>query len=221
MTESPRLWPVPSQEGSYLVDKGRFRPLESALPAHFILRDGSITSALAVTPSVLVHDLLFAGGPDVYPDPAADRFLIAARMPFQETRVWRLRRESATPADTLSSRKHAGVKITKSSSDVASGKLPDDFFYQNVWVADQRVSIALRPVDPPDNTLYLIIPVEPLPPGVYAVHWGGITGTGTLEQRVYLFAVADSTTGAIPELEKTEELLRKTGTAASAVTREN
>lgn len=219
MTETPRLWPVPSTEGGYLVDKGRFRPLESALPAHFILRDGSITPALAVTPTVLLSEPLFVGGPDTRPDPDVDRFLIAARMPFQETRLWRLRRESATPADVLFSSKRAGVKITKSPSDVASAKQPDDRFYQTVWVADERVSISLRPVDPPDNTLYLIITLEPLPPGGYALHWGGITGAGAIEPRVYLFAVADSATGTIPEPENTEEQRSRkiTGAAASAV----
>ena len=206
MTETPRLWPVPSMEGVYLAERGRFRPLDSALPAHFILHDGSIIPALAVTPSVLLDAPLFVGGPDVFPEPATDRFLIAARMPFQETRLWQLRRESATPADVLSSRKRAGVNKSGSPEDAAAKKQSsDDTFYQTVWVADERVSVSLRPVDAPDNTLYVIVPAAPLPPGVYAVHWGGITGNGALEQRVYLFAVPDPATGAIPEPQKTEQ----------------
>ncbi|HPO31251.1 MAG TPA: hypothetical protein PKX28_08410, partial [Candidatus Hydrogenedentes bacterium] len=98
-----------------------------------------------------------------------------------------------------------GVKTTTSGNTAAEKRQAEETYYQAVWVADARVSITLRPVDDPDGTLYVIVPDTQLSPGVYAVHWGGITGTGALEQRVYLFAVPDPATGAIPEPEKTEE----------------
>ncbi|HOJ68497.1 MAG TPA: carboxypeptidase-like regulatory domain-containing protein [Candidatus Hydrogenedentes bacterium] len=205
VAEVPRLWPVPSVEGVYLAEKGHYRPLDVARPAVFMVRDVGPTPALTVVPSILFPKPVFSGGPDAFPDPASDRFLVAARMPMRETRLWRLRRALAAPSDALSARKRAGVKTTTSGNTAAEKRQAEETYYQAVWVADARVSITLRPVDDPDGTLYVIVPDTQLSPGVYAVHWGGITGTGALEQRVYLFAVPDPATGAIPEPEKTEE----------------
>ena len=67
---------------------------------------------------------------------------------------------------------------------------------EQVWVSDAAVPVTIQPLDGPDRALFRVEPVEPLTPGVYAVHWGGLDGLTGIEQRVFLFRVLDPAAGA-------------------------
>ncbi len=203
----PRLWPIPAVEGVYLAEKGRYRTLDSARPTHYVVPDTGTASGLSVLPAmVLTESPLHGEIPSVW-DPRGNSFLVGVRMPLGETRLWRLQRVMAASADSLAQRKRAGVKNARGGE--APAKKEDESLLQPAWLPESRVPVDLRPVDEPDNNLFVIIPREALTPGVYAVDWGSLLDTGVLEQRVFLFAVADPQTGAIPEPEKTEEELKR------------
>lgn len=58
-----------------------------------------------------------------------------------------------------------------------------------VWVAAGTEKVDLVPIDNPDGLLLRLQLVQPLEPGVYAVHWGALDGYLTLERRMFMFEV--------------------------------
>ncbi len=62
-----------------------------------------------------------------------------------------------------------------------------------IWTAGGTIDADLVPVDTPQGVLRRLRIDRPLEPGAYAVHWGALEGYTTLENRVFLFEVAELT----------------------------
>ena len=60
-----------------------------------------------------------------------------------------------------------------------------------IWTAGGTIDADLVPVDTPRGMLRRLRIDRPLESGVYAVHWGALEGYTTLENRVFMFEVAD------------------------------
>ncbi len=73
----------------------------------------------------------------------------------------------------------------------------------SVWVMADRIETLLTPVDEPGHQLYIVRPMKPLAPGVYAVHWGAMEGHTSTDPEVYLFQVIDPN-AASPQTPKAE-----------------
>jgi hypothetical protein len=70
----------------------------------------------------------------------------------------------------------------------------------DVWVPGESVPLAMAPVDEPQRLLWEVRLVEPLEPGLYALHWGALEGFTTTDERVFVFAVAQASgESSIPE----------------------
>ena len=63
-----------------------------------------------------------------------------------------------------------------------------------IWTAGGTIDADLVPVDTPQGILRRLRIDRPLEPGVYAVHWGALEGYTTLENRVFMFEVAELST---------------------------
>ena len=61
---------------------------------------------------------------------------------------------------------------------------------EKVWVFGESVPLAMAPVDEPQRLLWEVRLMEPLKPGVYAIHWGALDGFTTTDERIFVFAVA-------------------------------
>jgi hypothetical protein len=64
-----------------------------------------------------------------------------------------------------------------------------------VWTRAANLPINVTPIDEPEGLLLQIRPLEPLPPGTYAVHWGALDGVGQVDPRMFLFTVESSASG--------------------------
>ena len=60
-----------------------------------------------------------------------------------------------------------------------------------IWTAGGTIDADLVPVDTPQGILRRLRIDRPLEPGAYAVHWGALEGYATLENRVFMFEVAE------------------------------
>ena len=60
-----------------------------------------------------------------------------------------------------------------------------------IWTAAGTIDADLVPVDTPQGILRRLRIDRRLEPGVYAVHWGALEGYTTLENRIFMFEVAD------------------------------
>ncbi len=63
-----------------------------------------------------------------------------------------------------------------------------------IWTAGGTIDADLVPVDTPQGILRRLRIDRPLEPGAYAVHWGALEGYTTLENRVFMFEVAEVST---------------------------
>ncbi len=95
----------------------------------------------------------------------AEPFLLAYRMPPYDVRLSRLAQISATPAE--------------------AGSAP-----QQVWASETSMAVELSAIDEPDRLLMQLRLMEPLSPGLYAVHWGALDGSAATDSRVFLFRVS-------------------------------
>jgi len=73
-----------------------------------------------------------------------------------------------------------------------------------IWTAGGTIDADLVPVDSPRGMLRRLRIDRPLEPGAYAVHWGALEGYMTLENRVFMFEVADLATEDGALVSKTE-----------------
>jgi len=60
----------------------------------------------------------------------------------------------------------------------------------DVWFAAGTRPVDLSPMEETGGRLFRVVLDEALEPGVYALHWGALTGYVTIEKRVFLFEVA-------------------------------
>jgi hypothetical protein len=75
-----------------------------------------------------------------------------------------------------------------------------------VWVDSQTLPLAMVPVDEPERVLWEVRLLQPLDPGIYAIHWGALDGYTSTDERVFVFAVAsESGESSIPVEEPKEE----------------
>lgn len=90
---------------------------------------------------------------------------------------------------------------------------------QTVWAQEMVIGTRLRPVDEPERTLWEASLIDPLEPGVYAIHWGALQGQAENELRAFLFSVYDpakpaeseSQEQALPEKKHKSEAEREPG----------
>ncbi len=61
-----------------------------------------------------------------------------------------------------------------------------------IWTAGGSIDADLVPLDSPQGMLKRLRIDHPLEPGVYAVHWGALEGYTTLENRTFMFEIAES-----------------------------
>jgi hypothetical protein len=58
-----------------------------------------------------------------------------------------------------------------------------------VWIAGGSVPVDLIPVVVSDPSLLQVRLIEPLQPGMYALHWGALEGYTSLDERIFIFIV--------------------------------
>lgn len=73
---------------------------------------------------------------------------------------------------------------------------------ETVWVPVENISIFPVAIDEPERLLLEIDILNPLQPGIYAIHWGALDGYTTLDSRCFVFRVIEET--EVPE-DNTEE----------------
>ena len=166
-----RLWPLPESEGVFLFSKYRYTELEHPRPLAYMAADLGVVHGTPVTPSG--EGVAPFGGGVAGPE---GPLLAACKLPGYDARLVRLRRVAAKQSQ--------GVRPGSSGPVLREVE-------EQVWVADTPVSVTMAPLDGADRTLVRIEPVEPLAPGVYAVHWGVLDGLSGIEPRVFLFRVLD------------------------------
>jgi hypothetical protein len=78
-----------------------------------------------------------------------------------------------------------------------------------VWIAGGSVPVDLIPVVPSDPSLLQVRLVEPLQPGMYALHWGALDGHSSLDERIFIFVVTAEPTIDLTELSPDTENTQK------------
>ncbi len=69
---------------------------------------------------------------------------------------------------------------------------------ERVWAATDSIPIAADALDEPERLLLVLRPDVALAPGRYAIHWGALDGYNTIDSRVFLIEVTDSTEAGSP-----------------------
>jgi hypothetical protein len=96
--------------------------------------------------------------------------------------------DSAAPAILFYRTPRYDARLTRLQEKEA--QLPqDDKQTFNIWAAGGTMGIDLKPVDPADPTLMKLELLDPLEPGVYAIHWGALDGYTVIDERIYIFEV--------------------------------
>lgn len=72
---------------------------------------------------------------------------------------------------------------------VAGGEPVEDG--PKAWVLADPLATDIAPVDEPEGLLRRLTFEVPLPPGVYAVHWGALLGHAATEKRIFMFQIVD------------------------------
>ncbi|NLV40463.1 MAG: carboxypeptidase-like regulatory domain-containing protein [Candidatus Hydrogenedentes bacterium] len=166
-----RLWPLPESEGVFLFSGYRYTELERPRPLAYMTADRGVVHGTPVTPAG-EGVAPFGGGTAGAEGP----LLAACKLPGYDARLVRLQRVAA--------------KQTQGVRPGTSGPVLREVEEQ-VWVADTPVPATMESLDGQEHQLVRIEPVEPLTPGVYAVHWGVLDGLSGIEQRAFLFRVFD------------------------------
>lgn len=60
-----------------------------------------------------------------------------------------------------------------------------------ILVADKAIPLISRILDEEEGQTVELHPGEPLEPGIYAFHWGALSGYDSLDPRAFLFAIAE------------------------------
>lgn len=69
-----------------------------------------------------------------------------------------------------------------------------------VWSRAEDIPVVSEAIDEPEQELRHLVLQNPLAPGAYAVHWGGLaSGQASEEQRVFCFRVADPNAPPVEE----------------------
>lgn len=174
-----RLWPLPESEGVFLFSGYRYTELERPRPLAYMTADRGVVHGTPVTPAG-EGVAPFGGGTAGAEGP----LLAACKLPGYDARLVRLQRVAA--------------KQTQGVRPGTTGPVLREVEEQ-VWVADAPVPATMESLDGSDHALVRIEPVEPLTPGVYAVHWGVLDGLSGIEQRAFLFRVFDPLGGVEAE----------------------
>ena len=92
--------------------------------------------------------------------------IICHKLPFHDLAVCRLDTTEASPLEAVDTT-------------------------QRVWAMAEPLAVAARPIDEPERALWEVQLSDNLAPGVYAVHWGALSGHDSTDPRMFLFRVGD------------------------------
>jgi hypothetical protein len=167
------LWPLPSAKGVYFFEGGRYEEAARVTPKRFTAKDLGAVLGTRTNPELATLN----------PQP----LIVCYKLPPYDVRLDRLRQVETTTAAPPKKAEEKGQKTEPSASPA-----------ETVWVPAEPLTVIATPIDEPDRLLVELRPTVPLPPGVYAAHWGAFDGHMSTDPNVYLFRIAEA---APPEAE--------------------
>ena len=166
------LWPLPSAKGVYFFEGGHYAEAARVTPKRFTAKDLGAVLGTRANPELATLN----------PQP----LIVCYKLPPYDVRLDRLRQVETTTAAPQKT-EDKGQKTEASASPA-----------ETVWVPDKPLTVIATPIDEPDRLLVELRPTAPLPPGVYAAHWGAFDGHMSTDPNIYLFRITEP---APPEAE--------------------
>ncbi len=197
------LWPLPPGNGVYLFEEYRFRETARTEPKRYLPKQsGGVVAqsghifATKLEPTLETMNTF--GGPAYREE---EPLLICYKLPAYDVCLYRLEQiEAALPR-----RLGYATAAQKESGEKKDDAPRPSAFTETVWAPTEAVSISAVPIDEPGRLLLELRPAAPLPPGVYAVHWGALDGHITTDPRIFLFRITDPDAQGEGEPEDGEE----------------
>lgn len=165
------LWPLPEGKGVYFFENYRYSSTTRCEPKRYAVKGAGTVYGTRIEP-----DLIWYLPNDENGDARERPLIIAHKLPSYDIALTRLEEVDGMPVDDLTA---------DAITEAAAAK-----FTEKIWIPAENCSIIVAPVDEPERILLDVHPIDPLAPGVYAVHWGALDGFASTEPRAFLFQIA-------------------------------
>jgi hypothetical protein len=167
-----KLMPLPAEEGVFYQKEFRYQALEHPRINRYTTASGEPVFGTPVEPGLTLPRT----DPEQNGESEALVFLAHKVQPYNAV-LHRLRR--------IALKQGEAVKEKTDKTEAAN--------QDSILVADQSVPLISRILDKDEGLLVELHPGENLEPGIYAFHWGALSGYDSLDPRAFLFAIAEDT----------------------------
>lgn len=165
------LMPLPAEEGVFYRQALRYEALEHPRINRYTIGKGEPVFGTPVQPTLTLP----WEDPEKAPEAGRPRFLAYKVQPYNAL-LHRLRfltlKEEKKKEKEQKPTKEAGTE-------------------EKILIADTALPLIARILDDSDGQMVELYPGYPLEPGVYAIHWGALSGYDSLDPRAFLFEVGE------------------------------
>lgn len=163
-----KLMPLPAEEGVFYQKEFRYQALEHPR----------------------INRYTTASGEPVFGTPVEPGLTLPWRNPEENTEL---------PAPVFLAHKvqpynavlHKLQRIALKQGEAVKEKEDKENSQESILVADKNIPLISRILDEEEGQLVELHPGENLEPGLYAFHWGALSGYDSLDPRAFLFAIAE------------------------------
>lgn len=182
------LWPLPVGEGVYYCKNYRYYEATRPRPNRYHVKDMGDAWGTPVSPDLIIP----------WTDPKENTednppFMIGHKVPAYDARMHKLQEVNAALIQTQTSHRNEADKEQEMQ------------YPEEIWIAEQPVTIYSKVLDEPEKLLVELRATAPLEPGVYAIHWGALEGYDSIDPRIFMFELKAPTPEGEGEGENTAE----------------
>lgn len=165
------LMPLPAEEGVFYRQALRYEALEHPRINRYTIGKGEPIFGTPVQPTLILP----WEDPEKAPEEDKLRFLAYKVQPYNallhKLRFLTLKEEKKKEQEQ------------KPAKEAEAG--------EKILIADTALPLIARILDDSDGQLVELYPGYPLEPGIYAIHWGALSGYDSLDPRAFLFAIGE------------------------------